>query len=560
MVKAHVSTHELVAGRYRLLDVVHRETNRVSWYGEDTSSERPVVLTQIQLPPDPREQTARRTIARVLRASEILGLVRPGQVASVIDVVEEFGTLWTVTEWIDGTPLGELLERQGTFNYVRAAHIALEVLDVLDAAHREGIVHAELSPGQVFVPDQGPVVVTGFGLAGATSLSRVGAPSYASPEQAHGARAEPSDDLWALGALLYAMAEGRPPFRDRGRPDATLRAVDRLPLRSPVRAGPLAQAITGLLRKNARERLTSPVVRDALVRVIREDPDASQGPMPATGLRGACAVAARRAGRSWNRRATGKLAIAGTALVAVTVTVAVLATTDSLPGLDASASGADTAPSAPAPLPPAPSAGGGSVIPGQTPGPSASPSVPASPAPSAPPSAAPTPTPTPTPSGPGTDADALPAGFRVYNAPEGFSVALPQGWERLGEDVSPGNVAYRIVFGAGNDPRTLTVTYSERLRADPVAVWRYDVEPGLVQAGIGFQRIGEIRATTYRGLSAADMEWLSDFEGTRIRTLGRGFLTGENTGYSLRWTTPAADWNDNANQQALATFLRTFRE
>ncbi len=373
MVKAHVSTHELVAGRYRLLDVVHRETNRVSWYGEDTSSERPVVLTQIQLPPDPREQTARRTIARVLRASEILGLVRPGQVATVIDVVEEFGTLWTVTEWIDGTPLGELLERQGTFNYVRAAHIALEVLDVLDAAHREGIVHAELSPGQVFVPDQGPVVVTGFGLAGATSLSRVGAPSYASPEQAHGARAEPSDDLWALGALLYAMAEGRPPFRDRGRPDATLRAVDRLPLRSPVRAGPLVQAITGLLRKNARERLTSPVVRDALVRVIRDDPDAAQGPMPAAGLRGACAVAARRAGRSWNRRATGKLALAGTALVAVTVTVAVLATTDSLPGLDASASGADTAPSAPAPAPPAPSAGGGSVIPGQTPGPSVPP-------------------------------------------------------------------------------------------------------------------------------------------------------------------------------------------
>lgn len=148
----------------------------------------------------------------------------------------------------------------------------------------------------------------------------------------------------------------------------------------------------------------------------------------------------------------------------------------------------------------------------------------------------------------------------MYDAPEGFSVALPQGWKRLSEDISPGNVAYRIVFGAAGDPRTLTVTYSQRLRADPVAVWREDVEPVLIQAGIGFQRIGAIRATTYRGRSAADMEWLSDFEGTRIRTLGRGFLTGENTGYSLRWTTPAADWNDTANRQALDTFFRTFRE
>ncbi len=101
----------------------------------------------------------------------------------------------------------------------------------------------------------------------------------------------------------------------------------------------------------------------------------------------------------------------------------------------------------------------------------------------------------------------------MYNAPEGFSVALPQGWKRLSEDISPGNVAYRIVFGADDDPRTLTVTYSQRLRPDPVAVWREDVEPGLIQADIGFKRIGEIRATTYRGRSGADMEWLSDVGG-----------------------------------------------
>ncbi|MDX3456478.1 protein kinase [Streptomyces sp. ME02-8801-2C] len=559
MVKAHVSTHELVAGRYRLLDVVHRETNRVSWAGEDTASERPVVLTQIQLPPDPREQTARRTIARVMRASEILGLVLPGRVGVVIDVLEEFGTLWTVAEWIDGTPLSELLERQGTFNYVRAARIALEVLDVLEGAHREGIVHAELSPGQVFVRDQGPVVVTGFGLAGATSVSRVGAPSYASPEQAHGARAEPSDDLWALGALLYAMAEGRPPFRDRGRPDATLRAVDRLPLRSPVRAGPLTQVIQGLLRKNARERLTAPVARDALLRVIRDEPDTSDAAVPTVRLRGAAAGegAGRLGGGTWNRRATRKLVLAGTALAVVTV--AVLATTDNLPGIDASASGADTTPSAvapPDPVPSLPSADQNTPVPEETVRPSVSPSAPAPPPPSVPPSAKPTPTP---PAGGGT-AEALPAGFRVYQAPEGFSVALPQGWKRLSEDVSPGNVAYRIVFGAAGDPRTLTVTYSQRLRSDPVAVWRDDVEPVLSRAGIGFQRIGAIRATTFRGHRGADMEWLSDFDGTRIRTLGRGFLIGENTGFSLRWTTPAADWESTANKQALDAFFRTFRE
>lgn len=299
------------------------------------------------------------------------------------------------------------------------------------------------------------------------------------------------------------------------------------------------------------------MVRDALVRVIREDPDTSDEPVPSARLRVACAGAARRAGRTWNRRGANKLAVAGTALAAVTVTVAVLATTDNLPGLNVSASGTDTSPSVAAPAPSASSAGGNTALPELPPEPSATASGPVSPSASAP---AASPKPSPTASGPATDANALPAGFQVYNAPEGFSVALPQGWKRLSEDISPGNIAYRIVFGADDDPRTLTVTYSEALRADPVAVWRDDVQPGLIAAGIGFQRIGEIRATNYRGRSAADMEWTSDFEGIRIRTFGRGFLTGQNTGYSLRWTTPAADWNDTANRRALETFLRTFRE
>jgi hypothetical protein len=53
------------------------------------------------------------------------------------------------------------------------------------------------------------------------------------------------------------------------------------------------------------------------------------------------------------------------------------------------------------------------------------------------------------------------------------------------------------------------------------------------------------------------MEWLATVDGTRVRTLGRGFLIGGGRGYSLRWTTPAADWDDAANQKALETILRT---
>lgn len=546
MGRAHVSTHQLVAGRYRLLEIIQRETNRICWYAEDTGAgeiSRPCLVTQVGLPEDPGG-VERRASARLLRTTENMALLCPGRIATVVDAVEEAGALWTVNEWIDGTPLGELLSEQGTFNYVRAARIGLELLDVLDAAHAEGITHGELSPGQVFVREDHSVVVTGFGLAGATLAPRLTAPAYASPEQARDQRIGPAADLWALGSILYTMVEGRPPFRDRGRPENTLKGVDRLPLRTPVRAGPLTQAVQGLLRKDSRERLTRQVVREALTRALSEDPEAALAAAPVPRLRGAYA-AMRPGSPAWSRRTM----VAGTALAVVTVAVAVLAATQGLPGTDGgSGSGSDAAES---PVrPPASAATPGEGTGGDSADPSGPPSPPKSPSPT--PSSA-SPTPTPTPSAPAT---ALPPGFQRYRAAEGFSVALPEGWKRL--DTDRDGEAYRVVFGAQGDDRTLAVTFSDQAGPDPVAVWRDDVEPDLEQAD-DYDRIGAIRATTYQGRKAADMEWTADVDGTRVHTLGRGFLLGEGRSFSLRWTTPDADWEDAANQEALRTFFKTFR-
>ncbi|MFD8203854.1 protein kinase, partial [Streptomyces sp. NPDC059701] len=245
MGRAHVSTHDLVAGRYRLVEVLHRETNRVCWSGEEAGSGRPFLVTQVGLPEDPAAESARRVTGRVVRTCETVRLLRPDRVAAVVEAVVEHGALWTVTEWVGGTPLSELVAGQGALGHARAARIGLELLDVLEAAHDQGVTHGELSPGQVFVSEEGSIVVTGFGLAGATLAPRLTAPSYASPEQARDERIGPAADLWSLGAILYTMVEGRPAFRDRGRAEATLKGVDRLPLRAPVRAGPLTPVVGG---------------------------------------------------------------------------------------------------------------------------------------------------------------------------------------------------------------------------------------------------------------------------------------------------------------------------
>ncbi|MFR9798445.1 serine/threonine protein kinase [Streptomyces sp. MS06] len=512
MTEAHPAPREWVAGRYRLVDIVHREANRVCWHGEDAEDGRPCLLTRVGLPGGADPAGARRAGVRLLRMSETMGRLCPDRVPQVLDAVVEAGGLWTVTEWVDGVPLGELLRRQRTFNPFRAARIGLELLDVLHAAHTEGITHGELSPGQVLVPERGPVLVTGFGAVGATTVPRLAAPSYAAPEQARDQRIGPAADLWALGALLYTMVEGRPPFRERERPEATLRDVDRLPVRTPVRAGPLTRVVQGLLRKDSRDRLSRPVVHEALHRVLNDEPEAVSPDVPAPRLRLSRSVA-RPGSPAWS----GRTLAAGTALAVVTVAVAVLAVAHGLPGTGAPE--ADTRPSPSATTPE------GSGRP-------------------------PTREPTAAPSG-------VPAGFRRYDAPEGFSVALPDGWRRLRTTRASAG-SFRAVFGAEGDTRTLAVTYSARVGPDPVAVWRDDVEPGL-EAAPGYHRIGAIRATTYQGRRAADMEWLAGSGTTRVRTFGRGVLLGGGRGYSLRFTAPAAAWGGAADRLALQTFLRTFR-
>ncbi|MGV9340718.1 serine/threonine protein kinase [Streptomyces sp. NPDC003688] len=557
MAEAYVVADELVAGRFRLLEVFARETGREWWRAEDVRENRACLVTRTALPGTADQDTLRRTRSRVVRTSETMRLLCPGGVAAVIDAVVEPGTLWTAAQWIDGTPLTRLLEEEGPFDPVRAAGIGLEVLDVLRTAHEEGITHGELSPGQIFVRDGGTVVIAGFGLAGTTLAPRVAAPSYASPEQARDERIGPAADLWALGAILYTMTEGRPPFRDRGRTEATLRAVARLPLRAPLRTGPLTRTVEGLLRKNSRERLTRPVVRASLVRVLEEDAGAYGTPAPAPEAEAETEAPPPGGGVLRSRRVLA----AGVCLAVAAVAAAALAVSHrsseeaagARPGGAAASAGVGASEAGTS------TGSGTGALPGRSeaPGPSGTPGP--STAPGKGTTAAPTSTRTQGhPASPSGTSAALPAGFRTYTAPEGFTVALPEEWQRLGIRSGADN-SYRITFGpGGSSSPTLAVTYSERVGSDPVAVWRDDVEPGLAQED-GYQRVGQIEATDQQGHSAADMEWLSGTGQTRTHTFGRGFLLGGGRGYSLRFTTPAADWEDPANQAVLRTALRTFR-
>lgn len=275
----------LLAGRYRLGEVLGRGGMGTVWRADDETLGRTVAVKELRFPSAIDEDEKRRLITRTLREAKAIARIRNNSAVTVYDVVDEDDRPWIVMELIEGKSLAEAIREDGTLTPRRAAEVGLAILDVLRSAHREGILHRDVKPSNVLISEDGRVVLTDFGIAqveGDPSVTStgmlVGAPSYISPERARGHKPGPPADLWSLGGLLYASVEGCPPY-DKGSAIATLTAVMTEPLDPPKNAGPLTEVIYGLLARDPDQRLDDAGAR-ALLNDVINAPDVP-APAPA---------------------------------------------------------------------------------------------------------------------------------------------------------------------------------------------------------------------------------------------------------------------------------------
>ncbi|MEU9141250.1 serine/threonine-protein kinase [Streptomyces sp. NPDC048404] len=278
----------LLAGRYRLGDVLGRGGMGTVWRAEDETLGRTVAVKELRFPSAIDEDEKRRLITRTLREAKAIARIRNNGAVTVFDVVDEDNRPWIVMELIEGKSLAEAIREDGLLTPKRAAEVGLAILDVLRSAHREGILHRDVKPSNVLIDHDGRVVLTDFGIAqveGDPSITStgmlVGAPSYISPERARGHKPGPAADLWSLGGLLYAAVEGVPPY-DKGSAIATLTAVMTEPVEQPKNAGPLENVIYGLLAKDPEQRLDEAGARAMLNEVLREPEKSLPEPPDAT--------------------------------------------------------------------------------------------------------------------------------------------------------------------------------------------------------------------------------------------------------------------------------------
>ena len=175
------------------------------------------------------------TAEQFLREARASALIESDHVARVFDVGQlPSGVPYMVMEYLEGVDLDGELSRRGPLPLGEAVDYVLQALDAVAAAHHGGVIHRDLKPANLFLakrPDGSRrLKVLDFGISKRRSEARsdgaiVGTPSYMSPEQAQDSgEVDHRTDIWAIGAILYELVAGRPPFTG-ATPEDTLRAV-----------------------------------------------------------------------------------------------------------------------------------------------------------------------------------------------------------------------------------------------------------------------------------------------------------------------------------------------
>jgi eukaryotic-like serine/threonine-protein kinase len=183
--------------------------------GHDQVLDRPVAIKLLgrYQQPDAR--------ARLLREARAAARLHHPNVVAVYDTGEHDGRPFIVMELVRGRTLADELRARGRLDLEEAVGIALGILDGLAVAHTAGIVHRDVKPGNVLLPDAGGVKLSDFGIAkaqeeagaGLTATGTVlGTPNYLAPELISGGTAGAGSDVYSVGCVLFELLTGRPPY------------------------------------------------------------------------------------------------------------------------------------------------------------------------------------------------------------------------------------------------------------------------------------------------------------------------------------------------------------
>ncbi|ONI80869.1 hypothetical protein ALI22I_44315 [Saccharothrix sp. ALI-22-I] len=273
-----------IAGRYRLTERIGSGGMGVVWRAEDTRLRRIVAVKELLS----RTGFDQESVDRAVREGRIAARLQHANVIALYDVVEHDGHPWLIMEYLPSRSLATVITERGRLPADEVVRLGVQLASGLSAAHKAGVVHRDVKPGNVLVTEFGTVKITDFGTSRAADEAAVtasgmlvGTPAYLAPEVARGGKGEFPADVFALGSTLYAAVEGAPPFGQDGNTIALLHRVADGRFAPPQHAGPLAPVLMRLLDSNPETRPTMAEAEEMLREVrFDETPAPVPGPTP----------------------------------------------------------------------------------------------------------------------------------------------------------------------------------------------------------------------------------------------------------------------------------------
>lgn len=237
------------------------------WLARDEVLGRQVAIKRIGTAPGSTDAD----LARAEREGRLAAMLNHPNVVAVYDLVDDADEHWLVMEYVDSVNLAHLIRRDGPLSPDAAAPLVRQAAEALEAAHAAGIVHRDVKPSNILVTPGGGAKLTDFGIARGEadpSLTRTGlvtgSPAYLAPEVAAGGSATPQSDVWGLGATLFHLLSGRPPY-DVG--DNLMGAMYRIVNEEPPRlahAGWLGPLLEGTMTRDPAARWSMAEVKEFL--------------------------------------------------------------------------------------------------------------------------------------------------------------------------------------------------------------------------------------------------------------------------------------------------------
>lgn len=203
-------------GRYRIVSELGTGAMGRVYQAHDPQIDRMVALKVLREDRVVDQEFVRRFVSE----AQAIGRLSHPNIVTVYDVGEDHGTIYIAMEYLEGRSL-DLLIQEKNFGLNEIVDIGVQVADALDYAHRQGIIHRDIKPGNIIITPQDHVKVTDFGIARIegtaghqmTQMGEIlGTPIYMPPEQVAGQPVDGRSDIYALGVVLYELGTGQRPF------------------------------------------------------------------------------------------------------------------------------------------------------------------------------------------------------------------------------------------------------------------------------------------------------------------------------------------------------------